>query len=163
GMFGRGGPGGQFGRQNDHNPLVSHVMELIYRTDVRNELHLTLKQRNALEQYSAQSQQAVNAKMQQTIQDLGLRNRGGGRNAAPPTGDPAAQADQAAQQQQAQQQARQQVQEQRTQLQNQVNQGVFEILTSEQAKRLHELDLQWRGVLSNADAKVAEEIQVSPE
>jgi hypothetical protein len=161
GMFGRGGPGSVGQGQNDHNPLVSHVMELIYRSDVRTEIHLTLKQRNALDQYKAQSQQAVQAKMQQMAQDLGLRNRPNRQNAAQP-GDPVAQADQAAQQQQ-QQQVFQQFQDQRTQLQNQVNQGAFDLLTVEQAKRLHELDLQWRGILSNAEAKVAEEVQVSQE
>ncbi len=160
GMFGRGGPGGFGQGQNDHNPLVSHVMELIYRPDVRTEIHLTLKQRNALDQYRDQSRQAVQAKMQQMFQDLGLRNRPNRQTAAQP-GDPAAQADQAAQQQQ--QQVFQQFQDQRMQLQNQVNKGAFELLKPEQAKRLHELDLQWRGVLSNADAKVAEEVQVSQE
>ncbi len=37
------------------------------------------------------------------------------------------------------------------------------ILTPDQAKRLHELDLQWRGPLAMADPKVADAVQLTPE
>ena len=173
GMRGQfGGPGGQFGgpggmmgrggqmRGSNHDPMVSHVMELIYRPEVQTELHLTLKQKNALTQYQTEAQQAVRDKMQQMFQNMGLGRRGqrgGGQNQ-----DPNAQNDPAAQQQQRQQQM-QQIQEQRQQIQDQVNKGLFEIINQDQAKRLHELDLQWRGPLSIAEQKVAEEVQVSQE
>lgn len=40
---------------------------------------------------------------------------------------------------------------------------VESVLRPEQKKRLHELDLQWRGILALADRRVADEINLSPE
>src|ERR1051325_3840416 len=125
---GRGGggqgafPPGRFGApragQGRRDPLVTHVLELIYRIDVRNHLGLSLKQKNALDQYQEQTRQAINAKMTQMAQDLGLNNR---RRGGPPAqqGDPNAQDSNG---QQTQQQAIQKLQDQRTTLQNQANQ-----------------------------------------
>jgi len=57
----------------------------------------------------------------------------------------------------------QQMQQLQSDMQTKVNQGLSNILTPAQATRLHQLDLQWRGVLAIADPKVNEELQASQE
>jgi hypothetical protein len=145
----------QLGGMNDHNPLVSHVMALVNRPDVQNNIHMDLKQKNALAQYQQQAQESVRQQMQQMFQNMRAQGgQGGGRGQRGQRGqqDPAQR-----------QQMREQMQAQRSAVQNKINTGLTDLLKPEQAQRLHELDLQWRGVLSVADAKVADEAQISQE
>src|SRR5207237_9800278 len=58
-------------------------------------------------------------------------------------------------------QMRAQIEAQRAEAQQKVESGLAEILRPDQAKRLHQLDLQWRSALALADPKVAEETQGS--
>lgn len=162
GMRGQGqfGQQGQFGGrqrgfmgnrgQADRNPLTSHVMELIQRPDVQTEIRLDLKQKAALMQVQTQAQQQYQQQMQQMFQTM-RQNRG---QAAQGT-----QQDRAAQRQQ----MRDQMQQQRATFQTQLNEKLNDVLRPDQQARLHQLDLQWRGPLSIADQKVAEEAQVTNE
>jgi hypothetical protein len=47
------------------------------------------------------------------------------------------------------------------QFQGEINEELKQLLRDDQMKRLHELDLQWRGPMAITDPKVAEEIKVS--
>src|SRR2546423_15234716 len=92
GFGGPGGPGGGFGqggfnrggRQNSHDPLVTHVLELIQRSDVQTELHLDLRQKAAVKEIGPQVQQEMQQQMQQMFQSMrGNRgNRGGNAGGA---------------------------------------------------------------------------------
>ncbi|MGC8669245.1 MAG: hypothetical protein ACP5VE_14135 [Chthonomonadales bacterium] len=149
---GRVGPGGgpfgpgRFGMMRalpDHDPLVSHVMELLARPDVQVGIHLDMKQRAALDEFQGQAQQAVAQQMAQFFQEM-RQNRSQG---IPPDRNTFFQ----------------QIQEQRTAAQAKAAGNLPQILHPEQMARLHELDLQWRGVLALGDAKVAEEAHIGAE
>lgn len=177
GRFQRGqqGFGGQFGGgrmgfgvgpmsgQNDHNPLVTHVYDLVQRSDVQSEINMDLRQKNALAQYQTQVPTMIRQQMQQQMQSLrgafGRGQRGGqnsGDTAAPPQ-------DAGADPQQMREQIQQRIQQSQAEIQAKVSQGLAEILRPEQLGRLHQLDLQWRGTLSMADPEVAKEGGVSQE
>lgn len=159
---GRGGAfgvGRQRGGQPDRNPMTTHVMELINRADVQNNIHLDLKQKTALTQFQGEAQKMVRDQMQQMFQTMRQQNGGrGGRNGAQ-NGQDDGQADRNAQRQQ----MRTQMQAQREAIQTKITTGLNEVLRPDQVTRLHQLDLQWRGVLSLADPKVADEVKVSAE
>jgi hypothetical protein len=162
GAFGRGPMGGA----SDRNPATTHVYELIQRPDVQNEIGMDLRQKNALTQYQGQVPGMIRQQMQQQMQNFG-RGAGGRRGQQPGGGDPgagavgagAAQQDPQAQREQMQQQ----FQQMQSELQTKIGQGLTEILKPEQITRLHQLDLQWRGVLSISDSTVAQEVQATPE
>ncbi len=152
GMFGGrfGGPFGQGrGGQADRNPLVSHAMQLLNRADVQNDIHLDLKQKQALQDTETQAMSDWRQQRQQMFQSM-RQNRG---------------QDQTAPQDRTQrrQQMREQMQQQQTAFQTQLQGKVDQILRPDQVRRLHELDLQWRGPLAVADPKVADELQISQE
>jgi len=145
GPFGPGGPG-RFGMMRalpDHDPLVSHVMELLNRPDVQVGIHLDMKQRASLAEFQGQAQQMVAQQMAQFFQEM-RQNRAQGVPQDRTT-------------------FFQQIQEQRTAAQAKAADNLPKILRPEQIARLHELDLQWRGVLALGDAKVAEEAGISAE
>lgn len=145
----RGAPGGPFGPGRfammralpDRDPLVSHVTELLQRPDVQVGIGLDMKQRAALAQFEGQVQQSVAQQMAEFFQQM-RQNRAQG---APPDRTTFFQ----------------QIQEQRVAAQAKAAQNLPQILRPEQIARLHQIDLQWRGVLALGDAKVAEEAQVS--
>lgn len=155
GQFGpgaRGGFGMQFAQTNDRNPLTSHVYALVNRPDVQNNIRLDLNQKNALAQYQQQAQDSIRQQMQQMFQNMRAQRGQRGQRGQGAQRDP-----------NQRQQMREQMQSQRAEIQNKITTGLNDVLKPDQVKRLHELDLQWRGVLSLADPKVADEVQVSSE
>jgi hypothetical protein len=143
------------------------VFELINRPDVQSNIKLDLRQKNALAQYQQQSRASVQQQMQQMFQNMrGQRGQRGQLGAGGQPGQPGDQGQQAqpGRQDPAQrQQLREQIQAQRAEIQTKITAGLNDILKPEQVQRLHELDLQWRGALSMADSKVADEVQLTPE
>jgi hypothetical protein len=129
------------------DPTHSNAMQLLQRNDVRNEIVLDLKQQNALEDLRTKSQQEFQTTLRTNIQESikALQN-------VP----------------QDQQQA--QIQDRMDQFattmqtfQGDLDKRTEAILRPKQVKRLHELDLQWRGPLAFSDPKVAEALKLTPE
>jgi hypothetical protein len=167
GQFGQGGFGMRMGQEK--NPLVTHVFELINRPDVQNEIGMDLRQKNALAQYQTQMQANIRQQMQEMFRNLRGQDGAGGRQRQRDPGNAGGGAEQPGQGGQTGQQDpgqqrdqfRQQIEQQRNQIQGGMEKGLKDLLRPEQVARLYQLDLQWRGVLSIADVKVAEEIEAS--
>jgi hypothetical protein len=129
------------------DPTHSSAMQLLQRNDVRNEIALDLKQQNALDDLRTKSQQEFQTTLQTNVKESmkALQN-------VP----------------QDQQQA--QIQDRMDQFattvqtfQGDVDKRTEAILRPKQVKRLHELDLRWRGPLALSDQKVAEALKLTPE
>jgi hypothetical protein len=140
--------GGGFGGPGGGSPLVSDPTGLLMRPEVQNEIHLDLKQKNALADLIDQSQADAQQRMRQTRQGIDFRSLG---NLSP----------QERQQRLAEIQA--QMQAAMNVFQGELNDKIKAILKPDQVTRLHQLDLQRRGPLSMADPKVAQEVKLTPE
>lgn len=156
---GFGGPGGMMmrGPGGANNPMMSNPLGLLQRIEVQNELGLDLKQKRAIEALQGESENSMRDKIQQTIQGAGVDFQSY-RNASPQ------------QRQQQMETMRQKMQELGPQIaaavtswQGELSDKIKAILKPEQVTRLYQLDKQRRGPLCMADAKVAEELELSPE
>jgi hypothetical protein len=144
----RTGPGGFAGMRapNIVDPSRSAINILIKRDDVRSQILLTAKQREALDGADPQQpqiQQEMTQKIQALISEL--------RNVSP------------AERQAKMQEMQGQIQQIAQEYQSRQDKKVEEILKPEQLARLHELDLQWRGPLALSDQKVAEPYNLTPD
>lgn len=144
-----GGPG------RFNSPLMSNTLGLLMtHIEVQTELRLDLRQKNALSELQNQSQADMRQRMQQVFQDQ-RQNFQDLRNLP---------ADQRRQRmQEIQQQIQPQVQAAMNAYQGEIDERVKKILTPAQVTRLHQLDLQKRGILSLGDPKVADEIKIASE
>jgi hypothetical protein len=118
---------------------ASNPMGLLMRSEVQKDLHLSLKQKNALSQVLGESRAEAEQRIVQVMQNRRRMSREE-RMAA--------------------------MQQARAQMPGYVGElpgNVKAILKPEQLDRLHQLDLQWRGPLALADPKVAQEAKTTPE
>ena len=129
------------------DPTHSSAMQLLQRNDVRNEIALDLKQQNALDELKTKSQQEFQTTMRTSIQESikALQN-------VP------------------QDQQQSQIQDRMDQFattvqtfQGDLDKRTEAILRPKQVRRLHELDLRWRGPMALSDPKVAEALKLSSE
>ncbi len=157
----QGGPGGMMGMgrngQDDHNPMVSHALQLLQRADVQSHIHLDIKQKNELGQLTTASQQEMRNQMGQVFQSMRQNAQ------AQPQGQNLSRQERQQQMQQQMAAIQPQIQATMDKVQGEIDEKVASILRPDQLKRLHELDLQWRGPLSLGADKVAKEIEESDE
>ncbi len=134
------------------NPIQSHTMELLQREEVKRELHITLKQRQAMDEATNSSQQQLATQFSQLRNNPDMQKI----RSLPPE-----------QRQQAMQEFMQanvqQMVAQYQSWQGEITEKVKQILKPEQIKRLNELDLQYRGSMAMADPRVAERVKLSSE
>lgn len=153
----QGGPGGGFGRggmgfgggpmMGNNNPLQSNPMGLLQRVEVQKELGLSVRQKEQITELQTGSRDMMRQRMGQVFQGQDFQNM---RNLS-------------REERQAKMQEMQpQIQAAMAAFQGELSDKMKEILTPEQMTRLHQLDLQRRGPLSLADAKVADEIKLAP-
>jgi hypothetical protein len=128
------------------DPLRNSEEQLLQRPDVQRHLVLDMKQKRELDELQSKSQAEIQQQFQQ--------NRGLFRNRGDMTDE---------ERQQARDQAREQRQQFMTSFQAEQDKALQGILTPEQYKRLKELDLQWRGPLALADAKLSAPLQLTQE
>jgi len=126
-----------------NDPTRSAAMALLQRSDVQRSLELTIRQKQQLADIQNGARDDLRNRVSQSVQDL--------RNMTP-------------EQRQAQ---RQQITEKMrttfTGFTGELDQRTEAVLTPAQDKRLHELDLQWRGPLALLDPKVSESMGLTPE
>ena len=134
------------------DPGVSGMSNLLTRSDVRNELMLNGRQTEAL----ADLQNGFPAAMGQQMRDAFQKMRDELGGASPQNMSPEERQQFGAQMQTTMQEAQFAV------LADQ-DKKAESLLTTAQMKRLHELDLQWRGPLALADAKNNAKLNLSPE
>jgi len=129
------------------DPTHSAAMQLLQRTDVRNEIALDLKQQNALDELRTKSAQDLQSTMRQKVQESfkDLQD-------VPPD----QQADKI-------QNRLEQFATTMQEFQGDVDKRTEAILRPNQIKRLHELDLRWRGLLALSDPKVAATLKLVPD
>ena len=139
--FGGGGPMG------NNNPLQSNPMGLLQRVEVQKELGLSVRQKEQITELQTGSRTLMRQRMGQIFQGQDFQNM---RNLS------------AEQRRAKMQELQPQMQSAMASFQGELNDKMKEILKPEQMTRLHQLDLQRRGPLSLADAKVAEEIKLTP-
>jgi hypothetical protein len=130
-------------RMGGIQPNVPHTMELLQRPEVRLEIHLDLRQKGQMDEL----QNHAGTLMRQRMGDLFQKLRG-------LNGE---------QLQQSQQELRDEVPAMVSAFQGEMDEKVKAILRPAQIRRLHELDLQYRGPLSLADPKVADEAKLTNE
>jgi hypothetical protein len=159
-----GGPGGPMGAQMGEmmtkmrqsrafaDPGVSSTSNLLTRSDVRNELMLNGRQSEALADLQSGFPAAIGQQMRDAFQKM--RDELGG--ASPQNMSPE-------ERQQFGEQMRTTMQEAQFAVQADQDKKAEALLTPAQLKRLHELDLQWRGPLAVADAKTNEKLNLTPE
>jgi len=151
------GPGGGFGRgggmgfgggpMGANNPLQSNPMGLLQRVEVQKEPGLSVRQKEQITELQTGSRDLMRQRMGQVFQGQDFQNM---RNLS-------------REERQAKMQEMQpQIQAAMAAFQGELSDKTKEILTPEQMTRLHQLDLQRRGPLSLADAKVADEIKLTP-
>ncbi len=148
GGFGRGGGMGfGGGPMGNNNPLQSNPMGLLQRVEVQKELGLSVRQKEQITELQTGSRDMVRQRMGQVFQGQDFQNM---RNLSP-------------EQRQAKfQELQPQIQSAMASFQGELNDKMKEILKPEQMTRLHQLDLQRRGPLSLGEAKVADEIKLTP-
>ena len=159
-----GGPGGPMGAQMGEmmtkmrqsrafaDPGVSNTSNLLTRSDVRNELMLNGRQTEALTDLQNGFPAAMRQQMRDAFQKM--RDELGGAN--PQNMSPE-------ERQQFGEQMRTTRQEAQFAVMADQDKKAEALLTPAQLKRLHELDLQWRGPLALADAKTNEKLNLTPE
>jgi hypothetical protein len=144
--FGRA-PFGFFGGGNTSaamsDPTRSAAMNLVHRPDVQQHLQLSFRQKQALADLQNNSRQEFMQRIRANFRNL--------RNLTPQ------------QRREQSQQLGQQMRETVTSFTGDLDKKTEAILTPAQLKRLHELDLQWRGPLALGDPKLAEEMQLTPQ
>lgn len=124
------------------SPAMNYSRELLKRADVQNELGLDAEQKAALAKLLGQPFGKIVVRVVK-VQDLSKLsdeernewNREIGRQAA----------------------------KQAVDTMNEQRREVEEVLTSDQRRRLTELDLQWRGILALVDKDLSTELEISPE
>lgn len=149
---GRGGFGGfgapfgmgRMGGMND--PTRSSAMMLLQRDDVQSHLMITARQREALQDMQNKAMTEFQQKMQANRPDFQSL-----RNLSPE------------ERQTKIQEMQQQMQQTMQSFQEDLDKKTEAILKPAQVKRLHELDLQWRGPLAIADPKVGDQLDLSQE
>jgi hypothetical protein len=151
------GPGGGFGRgggmgfgggpMGGNNPLQSNPMGLLQRVEVQKELGLSVRQKEQITELQTGSRDLARQRMGQVFQGQDFRNM---RNLSPE------------ERRAKMQELQPQIQSAMAAFQGELNDKMKEILKPEQMTRLHQLDLRRRGPLSLADAKVADEIKLTP-
>jgi hypothetical protein len=155
GMVFQGGPGAIGGT----NPLQPNPMGLLQRPEVQNELGLDLKQKNAIAALEEDQRTGMRDRMRQAMQgqtnpfqNMTPEQR---RNMTPE------------QRQQMAEQMRQQIQPiiqaAMNQWQGELSEKIKAILKPEQVTRLYQLDLQKRGPMAMGDARVAQQIKLTPQ
>jgi len=129
------------------DPTHSAAMQLLQRTDVRNEIALDLKQQNALDELRTKSAQDLQSTMRQKVQESfkDLQD-------VPPD-----------QQVDKIQNRLEQFATTMQEFQGDVDKRTEAILRPNQIKRLHEIDLRWRGLLALSDPKVAATLKLVPD
>lgn len=144
----QGGPGMMMFGGPGSSPMMSNTLGLLMRPDVQTELRLDVRQRTAIAELMEQSRNRMFERMQQRFRNNGPQDF---RNLPPE------------QRRQRGQEIREQMMAEMQAFQGEINDQIKKILRPEQIKRLYQLDLQWRGPLSMADPKVAEQIKLTPE
>src|SRR5579871_3621117 len=151
GMAFLGGPGGPgaLNIMNIIDPGRSYIHQLIKRNDVRSELLISAKQREALDSTDTQQQQAAQ-QQQQAVQSI-----------QPPLGDLK---DKSPDEIRAfiEEHAKQ-MREHMQSLADARDKRLASILTPKQMARLQELDLQWRGPLAMGVKPVADQVKLTNE
>jgi hypothetical protein len=142
----RGGPMGPV------DPTRTHVMELLQRAEVRSDLHLDIKQKAALDNLDANAPVEIQNRLREQFRNTDVQSI----RSLP-------QEEQRAKLQELAQANRAQVMAEMQAWQGELTEKVKAILRPGQVKRLNEIDLQYRGVLSLTDSKVAELLKVSNE
>ncbi len=122
-------------------PNMSNTLGLLMRPEVQNEIRLDLKQRNALAQLQENARNRAMQRMRDQFQQMRNLSR--------------------EERQQRMQNMRSEMMTQMQQFQGEINEELKQLLREDQMKRLHQLDLQWRGPMAMTDPKVAEEIKLS--
>lgn len=146
-------------RLNASDPTRSAVNYLLTRNDVRSELYITTRQREALDAANQKAPQEMMDRLRnsQELQEMTQRMR---RLRDVPPGERQAQREQMRQEMQ---QSSEQLLSEIQNYQSDLDKRTLEILTPEQVKRLHELDLQYRHGLALADGKRAQELALTQE
>ena len=155
GGFGQNGGRGGFGLNGaaQHDPAKSALPILIPRDDVKSEILLSQRQSEQFDAEQKAAQDAMQKKMddaQSSLPDRStLQNLSQEERRAKMT------------------EFRQKMTEARTEAQaataDEIEKKALTILTPEQLKRIHELDLQWRGPLALTDTKVGEKFEMTPD
>lgn len=141
------------------DPTQSATATLLKRDDVRDALLIDGRQREQLDGAAVKVQQDLQAQRQQMMQQFWQQRRGNAgqgnfRNMTPEERN----ARMATMQTQ-----RQEIQQKLDQAQAAREKDVESVLRPAQVKRLHELDLQWRGALAVADTEVGDKLALTAE
>jgi hypothetical protein len=146
-------------RLTSNDPSRSAANYLLTRNDVRSELSISTRQREALEELNKKAPQEMMDQFRnnQSIQQMQERMRQL-RNL--PEGERRVQREQMRQEMR---QRGEQLMAEFQNFQSDLDKRAEEILTPAQVKRLHQLDLQYRGGLALANPKLAQEFALTPE
>jgi hypothetical protein len=141
------------------DPSRTAVNYLLTRNDVRSELVITTRQREALEELNkkAPAEMIERFRNSETLQKMQERSRQ--LRELPP-------GERQAQQQKIREEMRASGEQLMTEFQNhqgELDKRAEEILTPAQLKRLHQLDLQFRGGLALSETKRGQELALTPE
>src|SRR5262249_22694204 len=126
------------------DPGRTYIFQLIKRDDVRSQILLTARQREALDASDKTQQDAMQQQMKLNLQHLGGDFQGKSKE------------EMAA----AMQERAKQIQEQMKGMSDDREKRLAAILTPKQMARLKELDLQWRGPLAMGVKPVAEQAKL---
>lgn len=151
--------GARMRRLNASDPSRSAVNYLLTRNDVRSELGISTRQREALDAANQKAPQEMVERLRNNpaLQEMAERTR---RMRELPQGE------RQAQRERLRQEMRQSTEQLMTELnahQSELDKRAEEILTPAQIKRLYELDLQFRGGLALAEAKIGQELDLTAE
>ncbi|GEM_PF-6987919 len=130
------------------SPLMNYEKELLRREDVQNELNLSSLQKEFLSEFINQTPDQVATRAIKNMPPVKIID-------VTKLSDEERKQWDAEISKQAAEQVRKFMEEEKREIES--------VLRPEQKKRLHELDLQWRGVLALADSRVADEINLSAE
>lgn len=135
------------------DPSHSNVTLLLKRKDVYSELSMSSKQREALDALETKSRDEIGQTLQKSMQEMRaqMQQRGGGQP-------------QTREERMAQMQARgQQMMLTMNTAMDEIEKKSEALLTPGQRRRVHELDLQWRGPLALSETSVADQLDLTPE
>lgn len=146
-------------RMTTNDPSHSAVNYLLTRTDVRSELVITTKQREALEELNKKAPQEMMEKFRnsEAIQQIQEKMREM-RNLP--------ESERQVQREKMRQEMRQRGEQLMTEFQtyqSELDKRAEAILTPAQIKRLYELDLQYRGGLALSEPKLGQEMELNPD
>ncbi len=148
--------GGQWGNpaarmSSMADPTIPNLTALLKRNDVRRELLIDGRQRDSLDELETSSQAEMGGKMRAAFQDTQKATQG------------MSQQERRDYMQQNRDQMRTQFQDVMTAVQGDLDKKTEAILRPSQVKRLHELDLQWRGPLALGATSLADKLDLTPE